>query len=167
MPKVLVRRKHGAVLFQRVRGDPNIGVRQDYSANRKFGADSGVNRRRRRSRLQDLKRFKKFTGRLEAAGRYLRVRLTEQKLAHDVGADYRRVLPQSPRFCPPITAAQQFNDASINENGHGWALEPAWPEDAAATNRPNDLTRSWVRVPKNVLGQGERPSPQFLKRVYA
>jgi hypothetical protein len=63
-------------------------------------------------------------------------------------------MPQDERFHPSVTAAQQFNGACINENGHAKQLWPAPWKDFPTANRPPGLIRHWACTAKNARAGG-------------
>jgi len=122
MLKIPIRRKQGVSIFQRLGRDPIVGVWQLDSTPCQLRTQAAINRSRDAVGLQNFKLRQKFSGLLKSGGGDFAMRLAEEKFSGNMGADHRRIMPQDERFDPPIPAAEQFNRACINENGHAKQL---------------------------------------------
>jgi hypothetical protein len=158
MPEIPVSRKQWAAVFQCMGGDPIVWVWQLDSTPCQLRTQAAINRSRDAVRLQNFKSLQKFPGLLKSGGCNLGVRLAKEKLSSNMGADHRRIMPQDERFDPPIPAAEQFNRACINENGHAKRPSPAPLKDFPAANRPRGLIRHWACTARNARA-GRRDAP--------
>jgi hypothetical protein len=152
--EIPIRRKQWAAVFQRLGGDPIVGVWQLYSTPCQLRTQMAINHSSDAAGLQNFKCFQKFTGLLKNGGCHFGMRLAKKKFPNNMGADHRRIMPQDKRFYPSVTAAQQFNRACINENGHAKQLWPAPWKDFPTASRPRGLILHWACTTKNARAGG-------------